>query len=117
MIMTTNVPVFFTELDGGVFERKLSSVLTDVGAAVIEHGKGGEVTIKLKLSQIGNSHQVSIEHILSFARPTLRGKRTEEDKTVTPMYVGTSGLTLFPENQSQMFTKTGDVVEPGTQRA
>ncbi len=106
--MATKVDSFFADLDGGVFEEKLSRVLSDVASAAIEYGRKGEVTIKLNLSQIGSSHQVQIDHTLKYKRPTNRGSISEDNATSTPMHVGTGGaLTFFPENQTQMFDKKG----------
>ena len=56
--MPTKVDKFIEDLDGGVFEEKLSQILSDVAGAVIDQGKNGKVDISLTLKQIGNSHQV-----------------------------------------------------------
>jgi len=104
--MTTNVSTFFADLDAGVFEEKLSRVLSEVAGAVIDHDRQGEVTIKLTLKRIGNSHQVSIKHKLTYKRPTSKGSVVEDNTTETPMHVGTRGrLSLFPEDQTDMFGK------------
>jgi hypothetical protein len=42
----TDVSEFFTDLDGGIFERKLSIALSQVAAACTDHDKVGEVNIK-----------------------------------------------------------------------
>ena len=104
--MTTNVSTFFTDLDAGVFEEKLSRVLSEVAGAVIDHDRQGEVTIKLTMKRIGNSHQVGIKHKLHYKRPTNKGQVTEDNTTETPMYVGARGsLSLFPESQTSMFNQ------------
>lgn len=108
--MPTKIEQFFADLDGGVFEQKLSAILSDVAGAVIDHKKQGEVEIKLIMKQIPNSHQVQIEHKLKYKRPTLRGTSSEDESTSTPMHVGSRGaLTFFPENQGVMFDKGGKV--------
>jgi len=110
--MTTDVTEFFSDLDGGAFEQKLARALSDVAGSVIDHDKEGAINITLKLKRIGSSYQVAVRHKLTFTRPTSKGKVSEENTTETPMHVGTGGrLTLFPENQEQMFTKTGDIAE------
>lgn len=112
--MTTDVPQFISELDAGVFEEKLSRQLSDVAGAVVDHDKPGSITIKFDISRIGSSHQVKVEHKLTYSRPTGKGKITEENKTVTPMHVGVGGaLTLFPPDQTQMFDKRGEVKTRG----
>ncbi len=107
--MSTDVNEFFTDLDAGVFEKKLSRALSDVAAGVIDHEKVGEVVIKLKLKPIG-SYQIEVSQALTYTTPKRRGKLIESDETKTPMHVGKGGrLSFFPENQTQMFTKTGEV--------
>jgi len=104
--MSTNVNEFLCDLDGGVFESKLSRALSDVAAGVLDHGKAGKVTVTLSLKQIGQSQQVMINHKLAYTRPTNCGDIGENNETQTPMYVGEKGaLTIFMENQGQMFEK------------
>jgi len=47
--MSTKVEQFIADLDGGVFEEKLSAILSDVAASVIDHGKKGTVSITLDM--------------------------------------------------------------------
>jgi len=111
--MSTKVEEFFADLDGGVFEQKLSAILSDVAGAVIDHGKVGQVTIQLNLKQIGSSYQIAIDHTLKYKRPTSKGSISEDNQTTTPMHVGTKGaLSFFPENQGEMFNKTGGQQSP-----
>ena len=110
--MTTEVSEFVAELDGGVFEGKLSRVLSDVAAACIDTDKKGKVTLTLDMARIGSSYQVSVKHSLKFQRPTKRGSVTEEDTTSTPMHVGERGkMSLFPDKQDQLFDKLGGISE------
>lgn len=105
----TNATQFIEDLDAGVFAEKLSTVLSDVAAGVIDHAKPGKVQITLEFNRIGNSYQVAIAHKLTYTKPTARGKITEENSTETPMHVGSGGVvTFFPENQAQMFDKKGE---------
>lgn len=110
--MSTNVETFFADLDGGVFEEKLSRVLSDVAGAVIDHGSTGQVIIQLDLKQIGGSSQVTVNHCLKYKRPTSKGSVSEVNTTTTPMYVGGRGaLTFFPEDQGQLLGKDGSLAE------
>lgn len=112
METATNTQEFLADLEAGVFEQKLGKILSDVAAAVVDNDRKGKVTVDFTLERIGNSYQVQVNHKLSYAKPTLHGKSSEESTTSTPMYVGTGGrLTLFPEGQEQLFTKTGEVQE------
>lgn len=114
--MTTNISEFFDDIDGGVFAEKLSRALSDVAAGVIDHNKPGELTIKLKMKRIGSSYQLGINHKLSYVKPTAKGKVTEENTTETPMHVGSGGkLSLFPENQGQLFGKKGELQKENNQ--
>lgn len=108
--MTTKVDSFIADLNGGVFEQKLSVVLSDVAGAVIDHGKNGKVIIELNMSRIGNSYQIEVQHKLKYNRPTSKGSIQEDELTSTPMHVGARGaLSFFPENQGQLFNKKGGI--------
>lgn len=111
--MATNVNELLSDLDGGVFEQKLSQMLTEVGQAAVNHGRVGKVTVEFTMKQIGQSSQITLDHKLSYTRPTSKGKVSEENTTQTPVYVSRKGLTLFPENQTDMFDRTGNVVNIG----
>jgi hypothetical protein len=109
--MNTNVAEFFADLDGGVFEEKLAHALSEVALAVVEQDKAGRIKLTFDLKRIGTSYQVNVAHKLEYVRPTGRGKLSEDNTTASPMHVGTGGrLSLFPENQAQMFDKTGQTI-------
>ncbi|MDL2098840.1 hypothetical protein KC966_11750 [Proteus terrae] len=109
----TNVPDFLSELDAGVFENKVSVALNDVALGVLNNGGKGKVIIELDIERLSNSTEekrVEITHKLKFTAPTLRGKRTEDDATKTPMYVGKGGkLTIMQEDQGQLFSLQGQL--------
>lgn len=108
--MTTNVTEFISDLDAGIFEQKIGQALSDVALGVVNHHAPGKVTITMELNQIGASSTVNIKHNLVYTKPTSKGDVTEKNKTETPMHVGDRGkMTLFPENQGQMFDKRGDI--------
>ena len=108
--MTTNVEVFLNDLDGGTFEQKISRALSSVALGVVDNGKVGEVTIKFKIKQVAKGNHVNISHSLEFKKPTMNGMQGEINTTETPMHVGSEGsISLFPENQTQMFGKKGEV--------
>lgn len=52
----TDVSEFITDLDGGVFETILSTALSEVASATIDHQKVGEVSIKIKMEAIKGTH-------------------------------------------------------------
>lgn len=105
----TDVTQFIEDLDGGVLQQKLARALSEVAGGVVDHNTKGKVTLTMELDRIGNSYQVNVSHKLLFTVPTLRGKVTEENTTSTPMHVNTGGrMSIFPENQGQMFTRTGE---------
>lgn len=93
------------ELNAGVLLQQLNAALSDVALGTVlygDKGKSGEVTLKLKLSRIGESSQVSMKHSLSFSKPTTRGKASEEATTETPLYVHRGGkLAVMPEDQGK----------------
>lgn len=110
----TDVREFIHDLDGGVFEAKLSTTLSDVAAAVIDHGAGGKVVITLDISRIGASYQCLVKQTLKYVRPTAKGDVQETNVTETPFHVGRGGkLSLLQEDQGQLFTKTGNINHTG----
>jgi hypothetical protein len=107
--MGTNVEEFINDLGGGVFAEKMSRALSEVAAGVCDYEKKGKVTIDLDIQLLGSA-QVNIAQTIKYTKPTKNGKQTEEDTTKTAMHVGKGGrMTFFPENQHQLFSKTGEV--------
>ncbi|SDF69022.1 hypothetical protein SAMN05216571_101228 [Onishia taeanensis] len=99
---TTQFADLLPDMDAGVFAEKIGRALSDVAAGVVQTGKAGKVNITLDLKQIADSRQVDVAHKLSYVQPTAKGKRSEENTTKTPLYVGRGGkLSLFPENQGK----------------
>lgn len=108
--MSTNVEQFISDLDGGVFQEKLSRALSDVAASVMDFEKAGEVNLKFSIKRIGSS-QVNVSHKLSYKHPTKRGEKSENDITATPMHICKGGeMSFFPKDQGQLFTKQGDPI-------
>lgn len=106
--MSTNIEHVISDLDGGVLAEKLSHAISKVAAGVIDYDKTGSVTLSLKFKRLGSSYQVNIEHALTYQAPTAKGHSSEKNTTSTPMHVGKGGkVSLFPENQTQMFDKQG----------
>jgi len=111
----TDVGEFITDLDGGVFDTKLSTALSQVAAAVVDHDKVGEVTVSFSFKKIPGTSQVHCAHKLKFNKPTMDGKAGEEESRTTPLHVGKFGrLTLAPENQLAFIDRDGVITaNPG----
>lgn len=108
--MTTDVHELIGDLDGGALESRLSRVLSDVAAGVIDHDGKGSVSVTINLSRIGNSYQVMADAVLKYKRPTSKGEVSETNISETPLYVGKGGrLSLLQEEQGQLFGKKGEV--------
>lgn len=106
MAKSTDFCELLGELDAGIFADKLSHEISQMALAVVEHGRAGKLQITLEMKQIGHHHQVNVSHRMLSSRPTLRGKKSEEDTTETPMHVGKAGLlTLFPEEQMDLLPR------------
>lgn len=104
MSKTTDITTLFHDLDAGIFAQRLDAAMRDTALGVVTTGKKGKVTIVLDLERIGDSSQVTCTHAIKYAKPTAKGKATEEAITKTPLHVGTGGvLSLFPESQTDMF--------------
>lgn len=92
---STNVNDFMGALGAGVFEKKLALLLSQAAHGTVLHGRGnktGKVTVEFTIKQVGENSQVIISHKLSHSTPTARGKKSEEDVSETPMYVGKNGI-------------------------
>ena len=100
----TDVPEFFTDLEGGFFEIVTSKALSEVAAAVIDHGKTGKVTLEFKIEKIAGTHQVRLEHGCKFTRPTGMGKASEETSGATVLHVGKYGALSLA--QAPLFDKS-----------
>jgi hypothetical protein len=87
----TDIPAVISDLDGGQFERLLSIALSQTAASVVDHGRMGEVTIKLKLEKIQGTSQIRLGHNLKFSKPTMTGKAGEETEGATVLHVGKFG--------------------------
>lgn len=100
-----DLATFLEELGGGVFANKVLRALKETALGVVTYGdkgKKGKVTVTFQMQRIGESNQVELKHGLSFSRPIIRGKATEDDTTETPMHVGAGGkLSLMPDTQSR----------------
>lgn len=108
----TDVSEFLSDLDGGVFERKLSVALSQVAAATTDHDKVGKVTIEFTLTKVPGTCQVTVGHQLKYTRPTLDGKASEEEKRSTVLHVGKNGsLSLVPETQGLLFENKPKVTQ------
>lgn len=86
-----DVSEFITDLDGGQFELIVSKALSEVAAAVVDHAKNGEVSIKLKIEKIPGTQQVRLQHGVKFLKPTSMGKAGEETSGATVLFVGKYG--------------------------
>jgi len=93
------------ELNAGVFIQQINAAMSDVALGTVVHGdkgKCGEVTLKFKVTRIGESSQVAMKHTLSYSKPTARGKASEEATTETPLHVHRGGkLSVMPEEQGK----------------
>ena len=107
----TDVSEFITDLDGGMFDRKLSIALSQVAAATVDHDKAGEVNLKFSFKKIPGTTQVHVTHTLKYSKPTMDGKAGEEESRTTALHVGKFGkLTLAPETQMAFIDRQGQPV-------
>lgn len=102
--MSTNVTEFIEDLDVGDFKEKLGAALSEVAIGVMRNNKKGRVTIDIEMDVL-NVEQLNVKSKLKYVKPISRGVQTEEETTVTPMYIGRNGelsimqkKSLFDEN-------------------
>ena len=82
MSKPTDTAQFFEDLNGGTFISQIGHALSEVAAAVVDHGKAGKLVITLDFTQISESSQVKINHKLDYKVPTKRGTRADEPRRV-----------------------------------
>ncbi len=102
------------DLGGGEFRDTYLQVFAAVASAAINIGGAGKVSLNFKVKQIGPAQQVMVDHELKYTKTTEKGAITESYNGSTPMYLHSDGsVAFFPENQTTMFGKRGDVLEHG----
>lgn len=93
----TDVAALLEDLDAGLLEIALSTALSQVAAAVCDHGtngtkvRTGKVSLEFTFEHIKGTHQVTANHRISFTKPTSMGKATEETEGATVLHVGKYG--------------------------
>jgi hypothetical protein len=98
----TNFVELLPELNAGVYEGQINRALSEMALHVLEHGKKGELVLKLTMTQIGEGNQVAITHAIKSTIPKKRGRLIEESAIDTPLHVGPGGkLSLFPDVKSR----------------
>lgn len=98
------------DMDSGQLPGELDAAVRKVALAVAMHDNTqikGEVTLKLKFSQVKGSGQLAIEHSLSHVSPLTRGKegKTTDGDTVVFIDTGSTNrgaLSVLPPNQLKM---------------
>ena len=103
----TDMAEFITDLDGGQFEVMLSTALSRVAAAVVDHERKGKVSVTFEVLKIPGTHQVRVMHGVKFANPTSMGNQSEEIETSTVMHVGKGGAMSIA--QANLFGKQGEI--------
>lgn len=92
------------DLEAGAMLQRIAVALSEAALGTVTTGKKSQVILKFDMAQIADGSQVAITHNLSYLKPTMKGKVREEAAGKTPFYVGPGGkLTLFPENQADLF--------------
>ena len=72
----TDVGEFITDLDGGMFDRKLSIALSQVAAAAVDNDKAGEVTVKFSFAKIAGTtrHQGVVAKVQAVRAPPMAAR-------------------------------------------
>lgn len=109
---TTDVPELISDLEAGQFEQMLSIALSQVAAAVVDREKKGSVEIKLNFEHIKGTQQVRLGHVVTFKRPTMTGKATEEAAGATVLHVSKGGRLSLA--QPDLLGKSTQTELPGT---
>lgn len=107
MAKPTEIKTLIDDLDGGTISNALAQILSDVASAVDTHEKEGHVQLTLKMKKV-SAGQIMIAAKTSFKEPTKYGERSEHNEKKTPFHITNEGITFFPPNQTQMFTRNGE---------
>jgi len=102
---STNVGALMADLHGGIFEKKLSNILTQAALATINPMGGGaaKVVVTFDLSRVSQGRECKLNHSISYKIPTENGEKGERDSTNTIVYVNEGGnLTILPESQLKL---------------
>ena len=119
----TNVQDFIGELNAGVLVDQLGLMLSEAALATVINGNGskkGKVGLEFTFQQIGENDQVIVVARLTKSVPTKRGKKTEENATDTPMFVGKGGVLTIDapkESLTGQFNLQHEVESPGKVRS
>lgn len=109
---STDVTEFISDLEAGQFEQMLSVALSQVAAAVVDREKKGSVEIKLNFEHIKGTQQVRLAHVVTFKRPTMSGKATEDSAGATVLHVSKGGRLSLA--QPDLLAKSKQTELPGT---
>ncbi len=101
--MKTDTSHFLSEAGAGRFEPKMGTMLSAIALAVVSNSdarKKGKMTCTFTISKVGDNSQINVESKIATSLPTERGKKTEDDTTVTPYFVGRGGqITIAPPKE------------------
>lgn len=109
-IKPTNVENFIAEIDGGLVNKLLAHILSDVADSCLSHQDKGKVSITFEMKPAKRLDQIEIAYKLGYQAPKANGgDRRENTPGETLMYVSKGGkLTTYPENQGDMFQDQHD---------
>lgn len=95
------------ELDCGELDAFIRQAALDTASSVVCFQGKGKVAIELSFDQAKGSGQLLVSHKVSYAKPTAKGKRTEEHRGDTLVYVDAKGsLSVMPHNQTNLDFET-----------
>jgi len=111
----TDVPEMLSDLDGGQLEHLLSIAVSETAAAVVDREKKGSVSLTLHFEHIPGTSQVRVGHKVTFSKPTMTGRASEESEGATVLHVGKFGkLSLAQPSLLENERSPRQVRMPGT---
>ena len=100
------------QLNAGITAQRIETALKEVAIGVANTEKNGKVTVVFDIKpQKGTNAQVNIDAKVTFAKPTEKGKRSEEVTDSTPMFVSRQGIAALPDQPGLEFDKNSKVTE------
>lgn len=98
------------QINAGISKQRLEAAIKEVAIGVANTEKQGSVTLNITIKPQKNTDgQVNIDAKVSFAKPTQKGKRSEETTDSTPMFVSRNGVAAI-QNQGDLNFDNDDKV-------
>jgi len=100
------------QINADMTRQRMEAAIKEVAIGVANTEKAGKVTVTFDIKPQKNTDgQVNIDARVSFAKPTMKGKRSEETTDSTPMFVSRDGVSAIKDQPSLNFDNDPKVTD------